>query len=324
MPSEAQDQRWFGGDGRQLPVEGFDAATSAQLTALLKQVDGELLQELRQRPRAAVWFQHDMLRLRRRLLDVKQNQELLDPVWQCAQRVALPRAVLQSSAVRTATFPEIAQQLSGFQADLSLEVARHSSQLFDAEYVQLWSSIYLLLPDHNRKAAEAWLTSGKQRTPLPLHSTALLMQGIVAIDDAGQPVATDLVIEARMQRLSNRDALSFDNPTTTRDGVDFAMWSLPRDAVRDCDASVPSIAFTKFRAIDMESQELFRDYGSMKHTTYAAQCTLCHRRSNTPDESIAGFSALRVSSEPRRAEPGERRQLAEVEMLRFLDKLRSK
>ena len=73
----------------------------------------------------------------------------------------------------------------------------------------------------------------------------------------------------------------------------------------------------------MESQELFRDYGSRKHTTYAAQCTLCHRRSNTPDVSIAGFSALRLSSQPHRAEPGERRTLAETQMQRFVTTLRA-
>jgi hypothetical protein len=319
---EASDQRWFGGDGRQLPVEGFDAAGSENLQAWLKQVDGEVLRELRSRPRAAVWFQHDLLRLARRLLDIKQNPELLAPLWRCAQRVALPRPVLQSTAVRTSTFDDIAPTIPGFDPKLSIEVARHSSRLFNAEFVQLWSSIYLVVPKLSPAAITAWLAAGKERTELPLQSVALLMQGIVAIDDQGQPVATDLVIEARTQRLSNRQPLAFDNPTTTRDGIDFAMWSLPRDAVRDCDAAVAAIAFSKFRAIDMESQELFRDYGSLKHTTYAAQCTLCHRRSNTPDESIAGFSALRVSSKPRPAEPGERRQLAEVEMSRFVDQLR--
>ena len=94
--------------------------------------------------------------------------------------------------------------------------------------------------------------------------------------------------------------------------------------MRDFDRSHKqgSVPFSAFREIDMESQELFRDYGTRKHTTYAAQCTLCHRRSNTPDEAIAGFSALRVSAKPRIAQPGERRRLAEGEVLRFLDKLR--
>ena len=162
------------------------------------------------------------------------------------------------------------------------------------------------------------------RPPLPLHSTALLVQGVVAVDDAGAPCATQLILEARTQRLVNTKPLAFDNRTTTRDGVDFAIWSLPRAAVRDYDGGTTAVACTDFRSIDMESQDLFRDYGTRKHTTYAAQCTLCHRRSETPDEAIAGFSALRRSSEPRPAEPGERKAQAEREMLRFLDKLASK
>lgn len=318
------DRRWFGGDGRQLPVEGLQQPAEAKMKTWLQQVDGDVLRELRSRPRAAVWFQHDLLRFARRLLDVKQNPELVQPLLACTQRLALPRKLLLSTAVRTTTFEDVASKIPDFDPRSCIEVARNSSRLFDAEHVQLWSTIHLVIPDLQGEAVAAWLTAGERRTPLPIYSVALLLQGIVAVDDQGKPCATDLVIEARTQRLSNREPLSFDNLTTTRDGIDFAMWSLAREAVRDTDGSVQSVPFAAFRSIDMESQELFRDYGSRKHTTYAAQCTLCHRRSHTPDEAIGGFSALRVSSKPAPAQPGARRRLAEVEMLRFLDKLSSK
>jgi len=321
---EPRDRKWFGGDGRQMPAEGFDAAGEQALLKALREVDGDIVTQLKLRPRAAVWLQHDLLRLGRRLLRTKQNPALLQPLHECVQRIALPRKVLLSSAVRTATATEIARHVEGFDFKDSIEVQRRSSRLFDAEYVQLWSSIYLATPNTHAEATASWLTAGKRRTPLPMHTVALLVQGIVAVDDAGMPCATDLVIEARTQRLTNRLPLAFDNPTTTRDGVDFAMWSLPRRAVRDLDASVTAVPFAKFRAIDMASQELFRDYGSRKHTTYAAQCTLCHRRTNGPDEAIAGFSAVRLSSKPQPAQPRERREQAEREMLRFLDKLRGK
>jgi len=321
---EERDRRWFGGDGRQLPAEGLPQPAATQLKNWLQQIDGDVTNELLSRPRAAVWFQHDLLRFARRLLDVKQNPELVQPLLACAHRVALPRQVLLSPSVRTTTLEDVATKIPGFDQRRCIEVARNSSRLFDAEYVQLWSTIHLVIPELQGEAVAAWLTAGDQRTPLAMHTVALLMQGIVAIDDQGKPCATDLVIEARTQRLSNRDPLAFDNPTTTRDGVDFAMWSLARETVRDTDSSVHNVPFTSFRSIDMESQALFRDYGSRKHTTYAAQCALCHRRSNTPDEAIAGFSALRTSSQPAPAKPGARRRLAEREMLRFLDKLRAK
>lgn len=318
------DKRLFGGDGRQVPVEGFDPAREEQLIAALQELDGAIAAELKSRPRAAVWMQHDLLRLARRLLSTRQNKALLRPLLACARRIALPRATLLSAAVRTTDVDEIARNIPGFRRQDAIEVQRRSTRLFDAEFVQLWSSIYLATPNVKPEATASWLTADERRGPLPMHTMALLIQGIVAVDNEGVPCATDLVIEARTQRLTNRSPLAFDNRTTTRDGIDFAMWSLPRRAIRDLDAETKSVPFATFRGIDMASQELFRDYGALKHTTYAAQCTLCHRRSNAPDEPLAGFSAVRISSNPRPAQPGERKHQAEREMLRFLDKLRGK
>lgn len=318
-----EDERLFGGDGRQLPVEGFDAARSAELSKWLGEVDGDVAKQLRARPRAAVWFQHDLLRLSRRLLDTEQNPELLAPLWRCALRVALPRDVLQSDALRTFALADVAAALPDFDPAQSVEVARRSSRLFDAQWVQLWSTIHVQFPGRSPDETLAWITAEERAEPLPLHGIAVLQQGIVAVDERGESCATSLAIEARVQRLQNRDPLSFDNDTTTRDGVDFAMWSLARRTVRDLksDAKVP---FAALRSIDMNGQELFRDYGTRKHTTYAAQCALCHRRTHGPDEELAGFSALRTTSKPRRAEPGERQRLAEVEMQRFVDELRAR
>lgn len=313
------DARWFGGDGRQLPVEGFDAGGSAALCAALADVDGDVAAELRRRPRAAVWFQHDLLRLARRLADTKQNPELLAPLWRCARRVALPAEVLQSDALRTVTVADVAAALPGFEPARAVEVERRSSQLFDAEHVQLWSSVFVQFPDRTRDAVAEWLGAGKEREPVPIGALAVLVQGIVAADDRGEPRATDLVVEVRSQRLANRAPLSAANATTTHDGVDLAMWSLPRGAVRDLDARTTAVPFAAFRAIDMQSQELFRDYGTSKHTTYAAQCALCHRRLYASDEPLAGFSALRTSSDPRPVtDAGERRRRAERELAKFL------
>jgi hypothetical protein len=315
------DRRLFGGDGRQLPVEGFTKDESQQLQDWLLAIDGAVLTELLSRQRAAVWFQHDLLRLAQRLITTRNNPELLQPLWQCAQRIALPKHVLRSESLCTASLDDMATQMPYFDLNRSIEVERNSSRLFNAEFVQLWSSVYLSVPGLGQQGVTAWLTANKDRRKLPIGATAVLVQGIVAMDDQGDPQATELVIEYRSQHLTNRKPLAHDNPTTTRDGVDFAIWSLPRQAVRDLKNSAAAVSTQQFRRIDMESQDLFRDYGSGKHTTYAAQCTLCHRRSNSPDEAIAGFSALRTTSKPRRAASGERRRLSEREMLRFLDKL---
>ncbi|MCH2105467.1 MAG: hypothetical protein MK291_02350, partial [Planctomycetes bacterium] len=287
----ARDRRLFGGDGRQLPREGFSGEEAARVRRWLDAVDEEVARELMGRPRAAVWFQHDLFRLARRLIDTGENPELLVPLLRCAERVALPEEVLRSSAVGTASVKVIQAQLAGSGGGRLVEIERTSSVLFEAEQVQLWSSVFVRFPDRTTEDLVAWLGAGADRDLVPLGALAVLVQGIVAMSDEGAPVATDLVIEARTQRLTNRDELSPLNPTTTRDGVDLAIWSLPRRAVRDASGDIEGVAFSAFRAIDMESQDLFRDYGTLKHTTYAAQCALCHRRSNTPDEGIGGFSA---------------------------------
>jgi hypothetical protein len=124
------------------------------------------------------------------------------------------------------------------------------------------------------------------------------------------------VIEVRIQDLRNREPLAATNRTTTRDGVDFAIWSLERETLR---VRGGKAGFADFRQLDLEAQELFRDYGTRKHTTYAAQCTLCHRRSNGPEEELGGFSVLRPHVGPRPVvDPGERQRKAEVEFARFV------
>ena len=71
-----------------------------------------------------------------------------------------------------------------------------------------------------------------------------------------------------------------------------------------------------------EDQALFRDYGSLKHTTFAAQCALCHRLHGVADTHLGGFITLGPSAKPRPAMTGlERLRLAEREVLPFLGKL---
>lgn len=320
------DERWFGGDGRQVPVEGFDEAAAARLRADLAAVDGAVAAELRARPRAAVWFQHDLLRMLRRLIDTGRNPELVPLLWECALRVALRRETLERpELLQTVTLEQIAAAVAGFDPRAAVEIERRSTRLFDAEFVQVWSSIWIQFPADHEQGVAAWLARRGHggAAPVPIGALAVLVQGVVAVDAAGSPHATDLVTEVRTQRLVNRNPLSADNATTTRDGVDLAVWSLPRAAV--CREEHGVEGFAAFRTVHMESQELFRDYGTLKHTTYAAQCALCHRRAHASDEALAGFSALRPGAGARPvADPRERRRRAEAEMERFVARLRER
>ncbi len=313
------DERWFGGDGRQLPREAFAAEESAALRADLAAVDGEVALALRAEPALAVWFQHDLLRMARRLLDTKANSELLAPLRAAAARVALPAAALADPALGTFRLADLQAARPDLDVDRLVELERRSTRLFDAEFVQLWSSVFVVMPKAASLGLDAWLAPrDPKRAPaaVPVGTCAVLVQGIVALDDEGRGRATDLVIDVRLQVLRNRDPLAAANATTTRDGVDFAMWSLEREALR---LRAGRAAFADFRAIDMEDQELFRDYGTRKHTTHAAQCALCHRRTNGPEEELAGFAVLRPHVAPRPVgDAGERRRKAEAEFAKFV------
>jgi hypothetical protein len=77
-----------------------------------------------------------------------------------------------------------------------------------------------------------------------------------------------------------------------------------------------------FRLLHDDDQALFRDYGTLKHTTLAAQCTLCHRLHGVSDAHLGGFITLGPSARPRPAATGsERLRLAEREASQFLASL---
>ena len=136
----------------------------------------------------------------------------------------------------------------------------------------------------------------------------------------GRELATQHVVGHGCPQESHRDPLAADNKTTTRDGVDFRLWQLPRQTLRTRAAAT---SFADFRELNTEDQELFRDYGTLKHTTIAGQCSLCHRRSNGPEEELAGFSVLRSSSKPKPvANAADRLRRAETEFAKFLAEAR--
>lgn len=317
------DERLFGGDGRQMPREGFTAAQSTALASELSAIDGGVLAGIRKDPRTAVYLQNDLLRLLRRLIDTDQNQELLAPLLACANRLALPAEEL-SKLAPVFSLTELAARVPELKPERCVQLDRRSSRLFDAQYSLAWSQVFVQWNGADEAPFAAWLAAGEDkkavRSPVPIGTLAVLVQGLVAMDDQGNPHATPVVMDVRVQRLTNRDALSAANPTTTRDGVDFRLWQLPRQTLRTRGAAT---TFADFRELDVEDQELFRDYGTRKHTTIAGQCSLCHRRSNGPEEELAGFSVLRSSSKPKPVSAeGDRLRRAEGEFAKFLAEAR--
>lgn len=279
---EARDERWFGGDGRQLVREGFADDERDAFLATLTELDERVVQELHARPDLAVLFQNDLLRLMRRLEETKRNPELLAPLRDAVHRVALP-----STAFDTLQDPLIAHAPPSLRLDTrrATEVQRRSTRLFDAARIFAWTRVFLETPEEAPSVLDL-LAREDREAPLGLHS--VMFQGAVAIDASGDVRATPITLEVRTKTFTNEQPLSFENPTSTKDGIDFAVAILRREGLRT--------GKDVYRVIDPDDQVMFRDYGTLKHTTLRAQCTLCHRRTNTPETALAGFSTLRSSA----------------------------
>ena len=318
---KASDERWFGGDGRQLPREQFDAAGEAQLLADLAALDAQALAPLRERADLAVLFQHDLLRVALRLEDSGANPALIAAALRAAQAVALPAAELDkltSTLSGVDLGVEVSAALAPAEASPYREILRRSTRLFDAEHTLLWSRVWLAHPGGVEELAKLLPAArGELGAPhVPLGTRAVLLQGIVALDANGRARATPLVVDVRTQALVNRAPLAADNPTFTRDGIDFEVRLLEREGVR---SGAPA---QRFRRVDADDQELFRDYGTLKHTTYRAQCALCHRNTDTPEPELGGFPILRPHARAEFALSGEERlRLAEAQAQRFFDAL---
>ncbi len=329
-PGQDADTRWFGGDGRLLPLEGLDAAAAADLRPLLAAI-ARTGAAGAPGPELAVLFQHDLLRAAERLLDVGRNLDLVPALRHAAEAVALDADTLaalrdpvrlaladpgQRVALGTALPAALGGSAPGFR-----EVERRSTRLFDAEKTLLWSRLFLAHPGGEAALAAmlpAARAAGDADPTVPIGFRAVLAQGIVAVDRDGVPRATPLVFEIRTQTLQNREPLSGDNPTWTHDGLDFGIWQLEREGLRR------GVAGRVFRRIDPDDQDLFRDYGVARHTTYRGQCALCHRLSDTPEPELAGFPVLRRHAQARFAATGtERLRLAEQQAGRLLARLRA-
>lgn len=322
-PGEERDRRLFGGDALQMPRESFPEAESKALLAALDGLRGEPLEAVRKSTLACVWLQNDVLRLARRLLDTDANPELLAPLLDAARRLALPRARLLDLGIETFSPRDVTAVEPTIDPARLVEVERRSTRLFDAERTLLWSRVFFDWPEGKGRAFAdelAAIAAGSEPS-VPVGARAILVQGIVALDDRGAPCATPLAIDVRIQQFLGASNQEAAKSTTTRDGVDFRVFWLARETLR---TKGDSVSLRDFREVGDDDQVLFRDYGTLKHTTVGAQCTLCHRVSGTPEPELAGFPLLRKTAQPRVASsPTARLEVAEREFVKFLATLAS-
>ncbi len=322
------DRKLFGGDTRLLSREGFTPSEAKDFAEVLASLNGEAILHLRGRPELAVLFQHDLLRLAERLMAARRNPELLKPIAAAIKKAALPPGrILDLPAAfdlglkfGSIDFPLPANLLrvEPLPDGPYLELLRNSTRLFVASHTLAWSRVFVAWPTSPKGLAEFLSAPSEDRgNEVPVGTLSVLAQGVVAVDDRGRAHATPLVFDLRVKWLANREPMSAENRTTTRDGIQIRAYELRRTSLRQ------KTYERLFRPIHDEDQALFRDYGSLKHTTQAAQCSLCHRLHGVPDAKLGGFITLSPGARPRPAATGsERLRLAEDEVLGFLDRFR--
>jgi hypothetical protein len=326
-PGTPADRKLFGGDTRLLPREGFDPDEAAAFARALAEVDGEAVLTLKKRPELAVLFQHDLLRLAQRLMESGRNPELLRPVVAAVKRIALTPAqlsqlpstyelALKHGSLDSALPPDLLRVDPPVKGTY-LELLRNSTRVFDASRTLAWSRVFISWPSTREGLMGFPSAHGKGGgIEVPTETLSVLVQGAVAVDDQGRPHATPLAFDVRIKWLANRDPMSVQNRTTSRDGIQIRAYELRRESLRQ---GAPD---RLFRLLHDDDQALFRDYGTLKHTTLAAQCTLCHRLHGVSDAYLGGFITLGPSARPRPAATGsERLRLAEREASQFLASL---
>jgi hypothetical protein len=326
-PGTPADQKLFGGDTRHLSRDGFESGEATSFLQAITAVDGEVVRTLKNRPELAVMFQHDLLGIAQRLIDTGRNPDLLKPIVVAIRRVALSSDQL-SQLPSTYALGLASKSINcDLPADLLrveppfdgpyVELLRNSTGVFDASKTLAWSRVFVAWPTSRKDLID--FLSGRlkaDRIEVPVGTASVLVQGVVAVDDRGHPHATPLSFDVRVKWLANRDPMSVENQTTTRDGIQIQAYELRRMSLRQGDHN------RLFRALHDDDQAMFRDYGTLKHTTQAAQCAVCHRLHDVSDANLGGFITLGPSTKARPVTTGlERLQLAEREVSQFLKKL---
>lgn len=334
----AADERWFGGDVRVSPRVAFDAEAEADLAALAARYDTreevEATPELT--PLARLLLQWDVLqvwwRCEREGLGSESTRDVLARV---VRALAQPRAVLVAlpsgwadvrgaggdGRVTDRRAPFLPKDFAPEATGSWIEVQRRSTALFDAQ--NALRSVRAYLNAGSREATTAVLAgvaSAKDDASLPrlpAGTQVALVLALVGLDTDLAPVATPVIDEVRLRALVGPETLSAANDTSTHDGWNHWIYHRTRRG------SLVAPAEGAFRFVPDTAQALFLEYGSAKHTTYAAQCALCHRATNGGGQAPSGVRMLSRHARPEPvATPRTRLDQAEREFAPVVEALR--
>jgi hypothetical protein len=326
------DRTTFGGDVRVSALIAVDEPRKEKLLKHLARLASkdqvEQIPELKE-PLARLLLQWDILSVWWRL-ETDRNWNSDDPVLlkamaKAVQSLVLPKLTLQllpsgtnellqeygrHSEPKLTSEPYLPSDLFSVAKDSPwVEIERKSTRLFRGETALRASRVLYNLGDRSQAVRLIDEAGKKDRGKLevPAGTQLALVLTLVGIDDQMQPVATPVVDEVRIRRLTGPFELAAKNHTSSHDGVDH--WIYYRSRAGSLLGKEP------FRFIPDTTQSLFLEYGTVKHTTFAAQCSLCHRTEVNSLAMPLGISSLSPAAKPKVAsDAGVRLRLAEVEM----------
>lgn len=338
---ESADRGLFGGDVRFSPVRELRGALAEEVSALLgslatkAQVDA--IPELAS-PLVRLLLQWDLLSMWWRCeRDGTADAPALGALAAAIRALAQPREVLEAldpgtAALRAALGGKVDAANTGdpyFPVDLLagesafVEIDREDKALFHAERSLRAVRAFVKVPA-GRADGEALVraagAAGKDGPlpDVPVGTEVALVLSLLAIDPAGEVVATPVVDEIRVRRISGSAELAADNGSS-RDGVSHWVYQRGRRASRDPQAT------HAFRFVPDTAQAMFLEYGTLKHTTYFAQCALCHRLTDTGKQNPAGITTLgRYAGAKICVDPATRLRRAEQQAAQIVTKLRAR
>ncbi|MDY3554360.1 hypothetical protein R5W24_003480 [Gemmata sp. JC717] len=319
-----------GADRRKRLLELLSTVSTAEQVAAMPELKAPVTRILFQWDVVSVWWRLETSRKWGR----GDDTELLTALAKTVRALALPRNELTALPAGTA---ELTKQFAhhnkpkdgatpylpplpfdGPPTSAWVEVDRKAGKLFRGDQALRASRIFLNAGD--RASSAGLVTTAAQqagRVEVPDGTEVALVLSLVAFDTDLKPVATPVIDEVRVRRLSGPFKLTADNPTSSKDGMDHWVYFRSRAG--------SALGGEAFRFVPDTTQGLFLEYGSAKHTTFAAQCALCHRTDTNTPSLPRGVSVLNPINRPRVADAATNRfRVAEDEMRPVADRLRDR
>ncbi len=323
------DRKLFGGDVRVSPIVNWESTQSLELERLYAHLrDGQeigrlapISRQLLQWDLLAVWWrleqkehipQGDLWRLADLIRVATQSEaeiRSLPSGWDQAQKQFLKATdPTPHEGVPSEYFSS--EDILDSQGNWT-EISRRSTQLFVATQ-SLRNSRVFIKTDLDRNL-QSWMESHKDsqarqdKRAEERIETAMVLS-LIGITPDLKPIASPVIDEIRFRTVFGSKEFIDPSLSTTQDGSSIWVYFIDRQGTLNEGSPV-------YRNVPMTSQAIFLEYGTAKHATYAAQCSLCHRLTNAGNQTIAGVRALSISSGAAVEEdPAYRGRLAEAQM----------